>query len=124
MVFLAEFAGFQWPCLSYVPLAGVTAALVMLKLSALLIGPGPVPRVLGGLERYAFFVYCLHGPFVMAFLNRYWLKLFPVGGAWDVLNILLPALLCTALCLAAGILLDRLLPPVFHLLNGSRKRRA
>ena len=99
----------------------IICVLMILKLSGFIIKNEPLWQALKKLDRYTFFIYCFHDPFVIAILNRTWCRIFPIGGVFDVINQFLPIVLCTLISLCVAIILEKVFPAVFLMLIGNRK---
>lgn len=72
-------------------------------------------------EKYSFFIYCFHGPFVIAIMNRLWCKFIPEYGCFGIINEILPVFICFFICFFAAVILEKWLPYIYNVLNGSRR---
>lgn len=101
-------------------LGTIVSSLFFLKLS----GAIAVNKNLFGrtefLSEFSFFLYCIHIPFVLTVLNKISYRVIPLHGVWCLVQFVTPPLLCVMIALALGILLKKLSPPVFRVLNGGR----
>ena len=67
------------------------------------------------------FLYAIHTPFLGTSLNKLSFQIIPLHGAWCLVQFIVPHVLCIAIGTGIGIALKKILPPVFAILNGSRK---
>ena len=107
-----------------VPLHGlgtVISCLFFLRLSGAIAAHGWLFAKARYLAGYSFFLYAIHAPFIVNFLNKVSYRVIPLHGAWCLVQFVVPCVLCVVIGTGIGIGLKRLLPPVFALLNGSRK---
>lgn len=92
-----------------------------LKLSAIIVSKEKLFAVSHYLAGFSFFLYAIHAPFLGTSLNKLNWRIIPLHGAWCLVQFIVPCVLCIAIGTGIGIALKKILPPLFAILNGSRK---
>lgn len=99
----------------------IFSCLIFLKLSGYLIKNEKIFSVTKYLSKFSFFLYAIHTPLLMESIKTIWLKLFPMKTPFFVLfayfGITILVILFGTL---AGIILKKICPPFFRVLNGGR----
>lgn len=101
-------------------LGTIIPCLFFLKLSACIIKNNKVFAKAKYLAVFSFFLYAIHAPFLVSFLNKVSYRIIPLHGIGCLVQFLLPVIITVILGTAIGILMKKICPPVFKLLNGSR----
>jgi hypothetical protein len=99
-------------------LVGVPAFLAFFTLSA----TTKVSKILASLNSYGFFVYAFHWPLVSTLKYQVAKILNEENLIAHITNILVTPSICIALSILLAKFLERVLPPIFYLLNGGRVR--
>ena len=97
------------------------SCLFFLKLSAQIIARPRLFACTKWLASYSFFLYAIHAPFLDAMLNKVSMRTIPLHGVGCLVQFVLPCILCIVIGTGIGVLLKKLAPPLFTLLNGSRR---
>lgn len=99
----------------------VISCLFFLKVSGCIVRRQRLFLLTERLAGLSFFVYAVHTPFLGTAVNKLSWKFILLHGFGCLVQFLVAAFLTLALSLAAGIVLKKLCPPLFSVLNGGRK---
>lgn len=99
----------------------VISCLFFLKLSGCIVRRERLFLLTERLAGLSFFVYAVHTPFLGTAVNKLSWKFIPLHGFNCLVQFLVAAFLTLAFSLAAGMVLKKLCPPLFSVLNGGRK---
>lgn len=120
LLFLPPIFNYQIPC--YFVLNTLFASLVMLKLSSVFIKNDKCFAITKYLAGYSFFLYAVHFPVINEVAHKVWLHLFPMKNTFFCLfQFFGCAIFIVIIGTLIGILLRKICPPLFALLNGGRK---
>lgn len=107
------------PCYWFMVLA---ACLVMLKCSVLVERNEKAFAAASFLAPVSFWLFAVHEPFLLGGVQAVWLKLLPMTTpAWCVAEYFGVTVIVISLGTASGLLLRKVCPPLFSVLNGGRK---
>lgn len=98
----------------------IISSLFLLKISAYLIENNSIFNVLKYLSSYSFFIYAVHSPFIEPVLNKISWKFIPLRGVGCFLQFLFVVIGTILFSTIIGIILKKLFPKLFNLLNGGR----
>jgi hypothetical protein len=97
----------------------IIGSLFFLKLSRAFVRHEKTYRLLAWLEKYAFFVYAIHG-ILLAILLQLSVKIIPMRGAWILIQYFSVNILGILLFLGISVLFKKLLPKPYAALTGGR----
>ena len=96
--------------------------LILFKISKLIIQNEKANDFFVKISAYSFFIYAIHQPLLMSAITRLWNKLIPKNSITVAADFFLVSFATIFLSLLAGILLNKICPPLFALLNGGRTK--
>ena len=99
----------------------IISCLFFLKLSKYLVANEKLFLKLKYLSGYSFFLYAVHTPFLGTSINKISWKIIPLHGIMCLVQFFVAALLTIIIGTSIGIILNKICPPLFKLLNGGRK---
>ncbi len=99
----------------------IISCFFFLKLSGTIISKEKLFSITNYLAGYSFFVYAIHAPFLVNFLNKLSFRIIPLHGLGCLVQFIFPPFLTILLGTAIGIGFKKICLPVFVLLNGGRK---
>ena len=102
-------------------LGTIISCLFFLKLSAIIVVKPKLFSITRYLAGYSFFLYAIHAPFLVNFLNKISYRIIPLQGLGCLVQFVLPPLITIAIGTAIGITLKKICLPLFVFLNGGRK---
>ncbi|MDR3171037.1 MAG: acyltransferase [Treponema sp.] len=97
----------------------VVGSIFFLKLTYYFIRNEKIYRTLAWLEKYAFFVYAIHG-ILLAVLQKLSVQIIPMHGGWILLQYFSVTILGILLFLTIGIIVRKITPKIYALLTGGR----
>lgn len=98
----------------------IVSCLFFLKLSANIIQNEKLFKITKYLAGYSFFLYAVHAPLIINCLNKVSYRIIPLTGIWCLVQFIIPSLLCIIIGTGIGIILSKIYPPLFRVLNGGR----
>ncbi|MBR1403216.1 MAG: acyltransferase [Treponema sp.] len=102
-------------------LGTIISCLFFLKLSVYFVKSQKIYNRLEYLAGYSFFLYAIHTPFLGTSINKISQKIIPLHGILCLVQFLLAGFLTIVLGTMTGILLNKICPKLFRVLNGGRK---
>jgi len=102
-------------------LGTIISCLFFLKLSGRIIAKPKVFSINEYLAGFSFFLYAIHAPFLVNFLNKISYRIIPLHGLGCLVQFVLPPLITITIGTLIGIILKKIYLPLFALLNGGRK---
>lgn len=93
----------------------------MLKLSGYFIKNQQFYEKTKYLAGYSFFLYAVHTPFLGTAINKISQRIIPLHGILCLVQFLFAAFLTIVIGTLFGIILNKIFPPLFKVLNGGRK---
>ena len=102
-------------------LGTIISCLFFLKLSGRIIAKPKVFSINEYLAGFSFFLYAIHAPFLVNFLNKISYRIIPLHGLGCLVQFVLPPLITITIGTLIGIILKKICLPLFALLNGGRK---
>lgn len=102
-------------------LGTIVSCLFFLKLSVILIKKDSVYSVLKYLAGFSFFLYAIHAPFLVNFLNKLSFRVIPLHGIGCLVQFIVPPALTILIGTSIGIALKKICPALFSVLNGGRR---
>lgn len=98
----------------------IVSCLFFLKLSASIIKNEKLYNISRYLAGFSFFLYAIHAPLLINFLNKISYRIIPLTGIWCLVQFIIPCFLCIIIGTGIGIILSKICPPLFRVLNGGR----
>ena len=95
--------------------------LILFEIVRLFCKEPKIYNILEYLAGYSFFLYAIHTPFLGTSINKISQKIIPLHGILCLVQFLLVAFLTIVLGTMTGILLNKICPKLFRVLNGGRK---
>ena len=102
-------------------LGTIISCLFFLKLSGRIVAKPKVFSINEYLAGFSFFLYAIHAPFLLNFLNKISYRIIPLHGLGCLVQFVLPPLITITIGTLIGIILKKICLPLFALLNGGRK---
>lgn len=100
----------------------LSVCLIALKSSKYLISKDAVFKKLSYLSTFSFFLYVIHMPILLQYVQKIWLRFFPMKNTFFCLfEYFGVSILTIVIGTSIGILLRKICPPLFFLLSGGRK---
>lgn len=99
------------------------SCLFLLKLSGYFIKNQHIYEKTKYLAGYSFFLYAVHTPFLGTAINKISQRIIPLHGILCLVQFLLAAILTIVIGTVFGIILSKIFPPLFNILNGGRKQK-
>lgn len=102
----------------------IIGIVLLVKVTGLLVrdDTSPFPPLLKTIAEYSFFAYASHD-FIQTLLKKVTAKALPQTDPIQMVEYFLTPILVLCICVGAGMLLKKLIPPVYSLLTGARKQR-
>ena len=98
----------------------IISCLFFLKLSKMIVDNSHLWNIAKYLSGFSFFLYACHTPFLGTTINKLTMKYIPLHGINCLIQFLLAWTLTCFLGTFAGIILKKICPPFFRVLNGGR----
>ncbi len=99
----------------------ITSCVILLKLSALIIKKEKLYAASSYLAGFSFFLFALHAPVLNGTVSKLWIRFFPMKNTFFcLLQYFVPTILVISIGTGIGIVLKKVCPPLFRLLNGGR----
>ena len=99
----------------------VFGCFILLKLSLFIVQNEKLYSICAALSGYSFFLFCIHAPILNIIISKYWIRFFPMKNTFfSMLQYFIPSFLVIIIGTGVGILLKKICPPLFRLLNGGR----
>lgn len=99
----------------------IISCLFCLKLSMILIKNEKLFANLNYLSGFSFFLYAIHMPFLVTSISKISWKIIPMHGIGCLIQFIIPVVLTIIIGTSIGILLKKVCPPLFVVLNGGRR---
>lgn len=99
----------------------ILSCLFCLKLSSILIKNEKIFSYLSYLSGLSFFLYAIHGPFLITLIAKISYKVISLYGIGCLIQFIIPVLLTIIIGTSIGIALKKICPPLFSVLNGGRR---
>ena len=93
---------------------------LLFKISKNIISKEKLFRVFKYLSAYSFFLYAIHAPFLKGIISKIWFRLFPRNIVCDFFEFFIVGTAIIVVGTGLGILLEKICPILFALLNGGR----
>lgn len=120
LVFLLKFFHYQLPC-SFA-LTTLFSSLIILKFSGVIVKNNTIFEKTKYLSDFSFFLYAIHMPVLNVIVQKIWLRVFPMKNAFFCLfQFFGGTIIIVVIGTCIGIILRKICPPLFSLLNGGRK---
>lgn len=101
--------------------ASLISCLMLLKFSSLIVKNEKLFALSKNLSKFSFWIFAIHMPFLLRAIQKVWTKIFPASSSFLCLaEYFGVAILTVAISTLAGIILRKICPPFFRLLNGGR----
>lgn len=98
----------------------IVSCLFFCKVSAKIIENEKLFSITNFLNGFSFFLYAIHAPLLINFLNKVSYRIIPLTGVWCLVQFIIPSLLCIIIGTGIGIILNKVCKPIFRVLNGGR----
>lgn len=100
----------------------LSSCVLLLKLSANIIKNEKIYNIANYLSGFSFFLYAIHMPLLSEYLKKLWIHLFPMkNGFFCLFEYFGVTILIVVIGTGIGIVLKKICPKLFILLNGGRK---
>lgn len=97
----------------------IVGSIFFIKLTLYFIQDESIYKWLTSLEKYAFFVYAVHG-ILLATMVKLYVRIMPMRGAWLLLQYFGIAFICIVILVLLGKVFKKLLPKIYGILTGGR----
>lgn len=98
----------------------IVSCVFFLKLSNAIVLRPHLFRTASYLSGFSFFLFAVHTPFLESSLRKISYKVIPLHGWGCLVQFIATSLICIVIGISIGIVLRKVCPPIFKLLNGSR----
>ena len=99
----------------------ICSCVILLKLSALIIKKEKLYAVCSYLAGFSFFLFAIHCPVLNSVVSKLWIRFFPMKNTFFcLLQYFIPTILVVVIGTGIGIILKKICPPLFRILNGGR----
>ena len=99
----------------------IFACVILIKLSSVIVRKEKLYEVCSYLAGYSFFLFAIHAPLVNGYTSKLWIRFFPMKNTfWSLCQYFIPTFFTIVIGTGIGIVIKKICPPLFRLLNGGR----
>ncbi|MGI5115829.1 acyltransferase family protein [Treponema sp. SP13] len=94
---------------------------IFIKLSAIIVRKEKLYEFCSYLAGFSFFLFAIHAPLINGYTSKLWIRFFPMKNTfWSLCQYFIPTFITIIIGTGIGIVLKKLFPPIFRVLNGGR----
>ena len=99
----------------------IFGCIVIMKFSSFIVRNKNSYTIFSYLAEFSFFLFAIHAPLLNSFISKFWILLFPMKNTfWSLCQYFIPSFLVIIIGAGFGIILKKICPFLFHILNGGR----